>query len=99
MEESGRLSTMLIARVIGTVVSTQKHRKFEGAKLLLVQPINLDDSPRGTSLLAVDGVGAGVNERVLVVLEGRAAGEAIGRRAAPVDAAIVGIIDEVQVVD
>jgi ethanolamine utilization protein EutN len=88
---------MQIARVIGTVVATQKHRKFEGAKLLLVQPLNLDDSPRGTALLAVDGVGAGVSEKVLVVLEGRAAGEALGRKAAPVDAAIVGIIDTVDV--
>src|SRR5436190_21717262 len=92
-------SDMQIARVIGTVVSTQKHRKFEGAKLLLVQPLNLDDTPRGGSLLAVDGVGAGVNEKVLVVLEGRAAGEAIGKKAAPVDAAIVGIIDRIDVSD
>ena len=67
---------MQIARVIGTVVATQKHRKFEGAKLLLVQPLNLDDTPRGTAMLAIDGVGAGVHEKVLVVLEGRAAGEA-----------------------
>src|SRR5262249_27688024 len=81
---------MQIARVVGTVVATQKHRKFEGAKLLLVQPLNVDDTPRGASLLAVDGVGAGVNEKVLIVLEGRAAGEALGRKAAPVDAAIVG---------
>ena len=86
---------MQIARVIGTVVSTQKHRKFEGAKLLLVQPLNTDDSPRGTALLAIDGVGAGVHEKVLIVLEGRAAGEALGRTAAPVDAAIVGIVDTV----
>jgi ethanolamine utilization protein EutN len=86
---------MQIARVIGTVVSTQKHRTFEGAKLLLVQPLNLDDSPRGATLLAVDGVGAGVHEKVLVVLEGRAAGEALGRKAAPVDAAIVGIVDTI----
>ena len=86
---------MLVARVIGTVVSTQKHRKFEGAKLLLVQPLNMDDSPRGAALLAVDGVGAGVHEKVLVVLEGRAAGEALGRKAAPVDAAIVGIVDTI----
>jgi ethanolamine utilization protein EutN len=86
---------MQIARVIGTVVATQKHRKFEGAKLLLVQPLNMDDTPRGTALLAVDGVGAGVHEKVLVVLEGRAAGEALGKKAAPVDAAIIGIIDEV----
>src|ERR1700676_4329889 len=86
---------MQIGRVIGTVVSSQKHRGFEGAKLLLVQPLNLDDTPRGTALLAVDGVGAGVHEKVLVVLEGRAAGEALGKGAAPVDAAIVGIVDEV----
>ena len=86
---------MQIGRVVGTVVATQKHRKFEGAKLLLVQPLNLDDSPRGAALLAVDGVGAGVHEKVLVVLEGRAAGEALGRKAAPVDAAVVGIVDTI----
>ena len=87
---------MQIARVIGTVVSTQKNKKFEGAKLMLVQPLNIDDTPRGNALLAVDGVGAGVDEKVLVVLEGRAAGEALGRKAAPVDAAIIGIIDQVE---
>jgi len=86
---------MQIARVIGTVVATQKHRKFEGAKLQLVQPLNVDDTPRGATLLAVDGVGAGVHEKVLVVLEGRAAGEALGRKAAPVDAAVVGIVDTI----
>ena len=86
---------MQIARVIGTVVSTQKHRTFEGAKLLLVQPLHMDDSPRGATLLAVDGVGAGVHEKVLVVLEGRAAGEALGQKAAPVDAAVVGIVDTI----
>ena len=90
---------MQIARVVGTVVSTQKHRKFEGAKLLLVQPITPDDRPHGTALLAIDSVGAGVHEKVLIVLEGRAAGEALGRKAAPVDAAIVGIIDHVDLED
>ena len=88
---------MQIARVVGTVVATQKHRKFEGAKLLLVQPLTLDDLPRGAALLAVDAVGAGVHEKVLVVIEGRAAGEALGRKGAPVDAAVVGIIDSVDV--
>jgi ethanolamine utilization protein EutN len=88
---------MQIARVVGTVVATQKHRAFEGAKLLLVQPLNADDTPRGTALLAVDGVGAGVHEKVLIVLEGRAAGEALGKKAAPVDAAIIGIIDSVDI--
>jgi len=88
---------MQIGRVVGTVVATQKHRKFEGAKLLLVQPLNLDDTPRGATLLAVDGVGAGVTEKVLIVLEGRAAGEALGRKGAPVDAAIIGIVDQMDV--
>jgi microcompartment protein CcmK/EutM len=78
-------------------VATQKHRKFEGAKLLLVQPVSIDDTPRGTPLLAVDSVGAGVHEKVLIVLEGRAAGEALGRKAAPVDAAVIGIIDQLDV--
>jgi ethanolamine utilization protein EutN len=86
-----------LARVVGTVVSTHKHPKFEGAKLLLVQPITLDDQPRGNALLAVDAVGAGVDEKVLVVIEGRAAAEAVGRKGAPVDAAIIGIVDAVAV--
>jgi microcompartment protein CcmK/EutM len=88
---------MHLARIVGTVVSTDKHPTFEGAKLLLVQPVGPDDAPRGPAMLAVDGVGAGVHERVLVVLEGRAAGEAIGRKGAPVDAAIVGIVDTVTI--
>jgi len=88
---------MLLARVVGTVVSTQKHEKLVSAKLLLVQPLGLDDAPRGTTLLAIDSVGAGVGEKVLVVVEGRAAGEALGRALAPVDAAIIGIVDTVDV--
>ena len=86
---------MQLARVVGTLVATQKNAKLEGAKLLLVQPLGLDDRPRGTALLAIDSVGAGVGEKVLIVLEGRAAGEALGRKAAPVDAAIMGIVDRV----
>jgi ethanolamine utilization protein EutN len=88
---------MLICRVVGTVVATQKNRKLEAAKLLLVQPLTLDDKPRGTAMVAIDSVGAGVGEKVLVVFEGKAAGDALGRRAAAVDAAIVGIVDAVEV--
>jgi ethanolamine utilization protein EutN len=90
-------SVMQIGRVVGTVVATQKHRKLEGAKLLLVQPLALDGAARGTPILTIDSVGAGVGEKVLIVIEGRAAGEALRRSAAPVDAAIVGIIDSVSV--
>ncbi len=84
---------MQIAQVVGTVVSTQKHPKLAGAKLLLVQPQTPDGTPRGPTLLAIDSVGAGVGERVLLVIEGKAAGDALGKKAAPVDAAIIGIID------
>ena len=86
---------MQLGRVVGTVVATQKNRKLQGAKLLLVQPQTAAGQERGTAVLAVDSVGAGVGERVLIVLEGRAAGDALGRKAAPVDAAIVGIVDTV----
>jgi ethanolamine utilization protein EutN len=88
---------MIIGRVVGPLVATQKHRKFEGCTLLLVQPLGEGDIPRGNALLAVDTVGAGVHEKVLVVLDGRAAGDAMQRKAAPVDAAIVGIIDHVEI--
>jgi ethanolamine utilization protein EutN len=88
---------MQIAQVVGTVVSTQKHRKLEGAKLLLVQPQAPNGTPRGPVLLAIDSVGAGVGELVLVVIEGKAAGDALGKKAAPVDAAIIGIIDRLTV--
>jgi ethanolamine utilization protein EutN len=88
-----------IGRVVGTLVATKKHGKLEGAKLLLVQPLTLDDKPRGTAVLTIDSVGAGVGEKVLIVIEGRAAGEALRRRAAPVDAAIIGIVDRVTIDD
>lgn len=88
---------MQIARVVGTVVATQKNRKLAGAKLLLVQPLTLEGEAKGVALIAIDAVGAGVGERVLVVIEGKAAGDALGRKAAAVDAAIIGIVDTVDV--
>jgi len=87
---------MQIGRVVGTVVSTQKSAKLDSAKLMLVQLLSLEDEPRGAAILAIDSVGAGVGEKVLVVIEGRAAGESLGRKAAPVDAAIIGIVDHVE---
>jgi len=86
---------MQLAKVVGTVVSTQKNRKLEGAKLLLVQPMTPSGGARGTALLTIDSVGAGIGETVLVVIEGKAAGDALGRKAAAVDAAIIGIVDQI----
>jgi ethanolamine utilization protein EutN len=88
---------MQIGRVLGPLVATQKHQKLVGAKLLLVQPLTLDDEPRGVPVLTVDSVGAGAGEKVLYVIEGRAAGDALRRKAAPVDAAIIGIVDRVTI--
>ena len=88
---------MQICRVIGTVVSTQKNPKLVGAKLMLVQPLTLDEQPKGPALLAIDSVGAGIGEKVLIVIEGKAAGDALGKKAAAVDAAIIGIVDAVDI--
>jgi ethanolamine utilization protein EutN len=85
-----------LGRVVGTVVATQKHRKLRAAKLLLVQPVTPYGEDRGPVLLAIDSVGAGIGEQVLLVIEGKAAGQALGRTLAPVDAAIVGIVDQVE---
>ena len=90
---------MQVCEVVGTVVSTQKNRKLEGAKLLLVQPLTLEGEHRGTALLAIDAVGAGVGVRVLLVIGGKGAGDALGRKAAAVDAAIIGIVDSLDYSD
>jgi microcompartment protein CcmK/EutM len=86
---------MLIARVVGELVATQKHPSHEGRKLLLVQPLNLDGSHRGDPLVALDAVDAGIGDRVLVVTEGFSAMTAVGRPQSPIDMAVIGFIDEI----
>ncbi len=86
---------MIIARVIGDVVATQKHPSHEGRKILLVQPLDLDGSDRGDALLALDSVDAGSGDRVLVVQEGWSAMTAVGRPQTPIDMAVIGVIDTV----
>jgi ethanolamine utilization protein EutN len=88
---------MILARVVGEVVSTHKRPQFEGAKLLILQPETPAGAKTGNALLAIDSVGAGRGELVIAVLEGRAAQEALGKKLAPVDAAILGIVDQVDV--
>ena len=88
---------MVIARVVGSVVSTQKNGKLEGAKLLFAQPLDLDGQDRGTAVIAIDAVDAGVGDRVLLVLDGKAAMMALDRGLAGVDAAIVGVVDAVDI--
>ena len=86
---------MLIGRVVGDVVATQKAPSHEGQKILMVEPLNLDGSGRGDLILALDAVDAGVGDRVLVVTEGWSAMSAVEREHAPIDVAVVGVIDSV----
>lgn len=88
---------MLIARVVGEIVATAKAPSHVGQKALLVQPLNLDGSDQGETLVAMDAVDAGVGDRVLVVTEGWSAMTAVDRPNSPIDMAIIGVIDSVNV--
>ena len=90
---------MLIARVIGDVVATQKSRSHQGRKILVVQPLDLDGSDRGEPVLALDAVDAGVGDRVLIVTEGFSAMTAVGRPNSPIDMAVIGVIDAVDLAE
>jgi ethanolamine utilization protein EutN len=89
---------MLIARVIGEVVATEKHASHKGRKALLVQPLNLDGSDRGDAVIALDAVDAGIGDRVLLVTEGYSAMTSVGRPQSPIDMAVVGFIDHIDLV-
>jgi len=86
---------MLLARVIGEAVATMKDPSHQGRKLLLVQPVQLDGSDRGDAVIALDAVGAGIGERVLLATEGFSAMTSVGRPDSPIDMAVIGIIDRV----
>ncbi len=88
---------MFIAKIIGEVVSTLKHHALDGRKLLVIEKLDTDRKPLGDSLLAVDSVGAGVGEVVLVVDEGSSAALITGLDNPPIRTVIVGIIDRIDV--
>ena len=90
---------MLIGRVIGDVVATQKDASHRGRKILVVQPLQLDGSDRGEPVLALDSVDAGVGDRVLLATEGFSAMTAVGRPHSPIDMAVLGIIDHVELIE
>ncbi len=89
---------MLIARVIGDVVATQKDPSHRNRKILVVQPLQLDGSDRGEPLLALDAVDAGIGDRVLLATEGFSAMTAVGRPHSPIDMAVIGVIDRVDLI-
>ena len=85
---------MLLARIIGTVVATRKDPRLEGKKLLICRPVDPDGKDDKGYMVAVDTVDAGFSDHVLVV-QGSSARMASGCKDTPVDAAIVGIVDQV----
>lgn len=87
---------MIIGKVIGNVWATRKEDSLNGLKLMVVRRIDPINSGNHESFVAVDCVGAGIGERVLVVT-GSPARKALRNQESPVDAAIVGILDEVEV--
>ena len=89
---------MLLAKIVGTVVATRKDPRLGSNKLLIVRPVDPKGKAEGSYLVAVDTVDAGVGETVLIV-SGSSARMASGMKDSPIDAAIVGIIDTVEVTD
>lgn len=87
---------MLIGQVVGTVVSTRKDEKLEGLKFLVVKVLDLDGKPTGSYVVAIDSVGAGVNEVVLYAT-GSSARQTNVTKERPVDAVIMAIVDAIDV--
>ncbi len=87
---------MILAKVVGTVVATRKDERLVASKLLVARPLDPSGAPGGNYLVAVDTVDAGVGETVLIV-SGSSARMAQGFKDCPVDAAIIGIVDQIDV--
>ena len=94
----GRARPMLLAKIVGTVVATRKDPRLVSSKLLVARPIDPRGKAEGNYLVAVDTVDAGVGETVLIV-SGSSARMAAGLKDCPVDAAIVGIVDTVEITE
>lgn len=86
---------MILGKIVGEVVSTVKHETHEGIKLLLVRQLDLAAREQGAPFVAVDTLGAGVGETVLMTQDGWAAMTAVKRMKAPIDAAVIGIVDSI----
>jgi microcompartment protein CcmK/EutM len=89
---------MVLAKVVGTVVATRKDPRLVSTKLLIARPMDPKGTPEGNYVVAVDTVDAGFGETVLIV-GGSSARMASGLKDCPVDAAIVGIVDNIEVND
>jgi microcompartment protein CcmK/EutM len=90
---------MILCKVVGTIVATQKKESLKDQKILMVQPVTLDGTPLGRDLLALDTVDAGMGDTVLVVQEGQAAAQLLKRTDVPVHSMIVAVVDGLDVVE
>ncbi len=86
---------MKICRVVGSVVSTIKYKLFQGEKLLIVQPYDLEGNPKGADLIAFDKVSAGVGDYVLVIQEGHAAAMVLDKPKLPAHCVVIAVIDKI----
>ena len=87
---------MILADVVGNVVSTEKHPHYRGCKILVVQPVSPEGAAKGRSFLAVDGVQAGVGDRVLILDEGGSARLIIGdEKALTIRAVVAAVVDRI----
>ncbi len=84
---------MITGRVVGTATSTLKHPSMKGWKLLLVQPLAADSTPKGDPVLAIDTLGAGTEEAVLLTSDGKTARELLNDNTTPVRWSVVGLPD------
>ena len=87
---------MILGRVTGSVVSTIHHPIVEGHKLLLAERLDANGSPTGGYVIALDAIGAGKGETVLILDEGNGARQILDDDRAPVRSIVVGIVDEVE---
>ena len=84
---------MMLCRVTGTIVATQKTETLREQKILIVQPVDLDGAPVGRDILALDTLDAGTGDTVLVVQEGQAAAQMLRRKDVPVHSIVVAVVD------
>jgi ethanolamine utilization protein EutN len=85
---------MVLARIEGNVVATRKHPSFEGWRLLICQPISQTGEVEGSPQVAIDSLGAGLHERVIISSDGSAARAAVKDPKSPARWMIIGLVDE-----
>jgi ethanolamine utilization protein EutN len=91
---------LILARVVGNVVATQKNERYASARVMLCQPVTPSGEETGATLLALDSVDAGIGDTVLIVQEGWGASTAAtGEQGAAIDSAIVGVVDYVDLLE